>query len=96
MQSARLRIGLHRIATASLLAGWWGLLARVIHACFLRPPPRSLERTLESLADRPGPALVLILALGAGSGLRIALGSRSPVDATSLTAALAWLVLILA
>lgn len=96
MQPLRLRTGLQRTATALLLAGWWALLAMVVHACFLRPPPRSLELTLQSLVHQPGPALALILALGAGSGLRIVLGSRNLLDALSLTTALVWLALILA
>lgn len=96
MDRARLRTGLQRTATALLLAGWWGVLARVIHACFLRPPPRSLERTLESLAEPSPPNLALILALAAGSVLRTALGSRSPVDGLGLLVSLVWLTLVLA
>ena len=85
-----------RGGAALLLAGWWGLLAWVIHACFLRPPPRSLELTLASLIERPGPALVLITALSAGSGTRVALGSRSPLDALGMITAGVWLALLLA
>lgn len=96
MQPGRLQTGLERAATALLLVAWWTLLGRVIHACFLRPPPRSLERTLESLIDPSGPALALVLALGAGSGLRIACGHRSLLDGLSLATALAWLVLLFA
>lgn len=96
MDRTRLRTGLHRFAGAVLVAGWWGVLARVIHTCFLRPPPRSLERTLESLAEPSPPNLTLILALAAGSTVRIALGSRSPVDGPGLLAAFVWLALILA
>ena len=95
MQPLRLRTGFQRTGTAMLLAGWWALLARVVHACFLRPPPRSLELTLQFLVDQPGPALALILSLGAGSALRIVLGSRNLLDALSLTTALVWLALIL-
>lgn len=95
MQPAGFRPGLRTFATALLALAWWVLLIRVIHACFLRPPPRSLERTLEALLDPPGPSLALVLALAAGSGLRIALGQRALLDAVSLTTALAWLALLL-
>lgn len=87
---------LARFGTALLLAGWWGLLTWVIHACFLRPPPRSLELTLVALLDRPRPALVLIAALGAGSGIRIVLANHSPLDALAIIAAGVWLALLLA
>jgi hypothetical protein len=87
-------VRLGRLATG---LGWWGLLAAVLWACFLKPPPRSLAGTVDWLLTTPLALTVAggLLAVGAGATLvhahrdRLAIASLAVAGAWALASAVA-------
>lgn len=85
---------LERGAQALLALAWWLLFATLIWVCFLRPPPRSLARTIEWFSTPQSITGIAILGLISGGALLLWRKRRAdPLSVSSIATGLLTLLL---
>jgi hypothetical protein len=80
-----LKVAGRRIPAPALALAWWALLATLIHVCFLRDGPRSLDGTARWFAE-PRPWLVAIAATLVLAGTLAILRGPRPAGLASTAA----------